>query len=198
MCWKPKEVSYDIGFQCLLGFHFEGGQNFDLPKSLIQSKPKISSSHRQLSEIITQSLVRLRHMNSRRKAEEVSYDANVQNAYLLHHWSYRGVQIIVRKMRKSPMTFLFNSRSDSYPHRHHICISWPLFTVKSELTSVTEIFIFEVVSGFKHGLLHDVSVSCNSPKPKLIIGWNMIYLPCSKCPLWQISSPQNSNVESLA
>jgi hypothetical protein len=78
MCWKPKEVSYDIGFQCLLGFHFEGGQNFDLPKSLIQSKPEISSSHRQLSEIITQSLVRLRHMNSHQKAEEVSYDVGIE------------------------------------------------------------------------------------------------------------------------
>jgi hypothetical protein len=38
MCWKLEEVPYNIGFQCLLGFHFEGGQNFNLPKSLIQSK----------------------------------------------------------------------------------------------------------------------------------------------------------------
>jgi hypothetical protein len=55
-------------------------------------------------------------------------------------------------------------------------------------------FRLEVVSGFKYGFLHDISIGCYSPNPKLIIGWNLISLPCSKCPLWRISSPHNSNV----
>jgi hypothetical protein len=55
--------------------------------------------------------------------------------------------------------------------------------VKSGLTSVTEIFVLDVVSIFKHGILHDDSVGCYFSKPKLVIGLNLISLPCSKCPL---------------
>jgi hypothetical protein len=49
-------------------------------------------------------------------------------------------------------------------------IFWLLVAVKSELTSITEIFVLEVVSGFKHGLLHVVSIGFYSPKPKPSIG----------------------------
>jgi hypothetical protein len=79
MCWKPKEVAYDIGFQCLLGFHFEDGQNFDLPKSLHSVQTQITNSHRELSEVITpQSLVRLKHMGNRQKVEKVIYDVGIK------------------------------------------------------------------------------------------------------------------------
>jgi hypothetical protein len=37
-------------------------------------------------------------------------------------------------------------------------------------------FYFGCVSGFKHELLHDASVGCYSPKPKIIIGLNLISL----------------------
>jgi hypothetical protein len=84
MCGKPEEVAFDIGFQCLLGFHFEGGQNFDLPKSIHSVQTRNSSSHWQLSEIITpQSLVRLRHIGNRRKAEKVSYDVGSKGFLIL-------------------------------------------------------------------------------------------------------------------
>jgi hypothetical protein len=43
-------------------------------------------------------------------------------------------------------------------------------TVTSELTSITKIFVLKAVSGFKHGLLHVVSVGFYCPKPKLGIG----------------------------
>jgi hypothetical protein len=36
----------------------------------------------------------------------------------------------------------------------------------------------EVVSGFKHGLLHVMSIGFYSPKPKLIIWWNLISISC--------------------
>jgi hypothetical protein len=85
MCWKPEEVPYDICFQCLLGFHFKGGQNFDLPKSLHSVQTRISNSHRQLAEIITpQSLVELRHMGNRRKVEKVSYDVDIKGFLRCH------------------------------------------------------------------------------------------------------------------
>jgi hypothetical protein len=31
--WETSESTYEFGFQCLLGFHFEDGRNFELPKS---------------------------------------------------------------------------------------------------------------------------------------------------------------------
>jgi hypothetical protein len=80
MYWKPEEVTSDFGFQCLLGFCFEGGQNFDLPKSLHSVQTLISSSQRQLSEIITpQSLVRFRHRGNRQKAEKDSYEDGIED-----------------------------------------------------------------------------------------------------------------------
>jgi hypothetical protein len=85
MCWKPEEVTYIFGFQCLLGFHFEGGQNFDLSKSLYSVQTRISNSHRQLSEIITaQLLVGLRHMVNHRKAEKVRYDVGIEGFLSCH------------------------------------------------------------------------------------------------------------------
>jgi hypothetical protein len=54
--------------------------------------------------------------------------------------------------------------------RFQIRCFWPLVAVKLELTSITKIFILEVVSGFKHGLLHVMSIDFYSPKPKLTIG----------------------------
>jgi hypothetical protein len=85
MCWKPEEVTYDIGFQGFWGFHFEGGQNFNLLKSLHSVQTCISSSHRQISEIVTpQSLVGLRHMSNCQKAEKVSYDVGIEGFLRCH------------------------------------------------------------------------------------------------------------------
>jgi hypothetical protein len=39
-------------------------------------------------------------------------------------------------------------------------------------------FCLEVVSGFKHRLLHVMLIGFYSPKPKLIIWWNIISFPC--------------------
>jgi hypothetical protein len=63
-------VTYNIGFQSLVSFHFEGGQNFELLKSLYSVLNRISSSHRRLSEIVNpESLVGLGHMGIGQKAE---------------------------------------------------------------------------------------------------------------------------------
>jgi hypothetical protein len=94
MCRKTKEVTCDIGFQCLQGFHFEGGQNFDLLKSLHSIQTHISGSHRQLSKIITpQSLVELGHMGNHRKAENVNYDVGIEGFLRCHIELYLEGQI---------------------------------------------------------------------------------------------------------
>jgi hypothetical protein len=80
ICWEPEKVTYDIGFQSLLSFHFEGGQNFELLKLLYSVLNQISSSHRRISEIINpKSLFRLRHMGSHWKAEKVCYDVGTED-----------------------------------------------------------------------------------------------------------------------
>jgi hypothetical protein len=99
MWWKPEKVAYNFGFQCLLDFHFKGGQNFDLPKSLHSVQTRVPSSHRQLSDIIIpQSLVRLRHMGNRQKAEKVSYDVGMEGFLILHsNWDqkFRFLRILL-------------------------------------------------------------------------------------------------------
>jgi hypothetical protein len=85
ICSKPDEIAYDVGFQCLLSSHFESGQHFDLPKSVHSLQTRIFSSHWQLSEIITpQSLVRLRHMGNRWKAEKDRYEVGIQYFLIWH------------------------------------------------------------------------------------------------------------------
>jgi hypothetical protein len=45
MCWKPEEVTYDIGFQSFLSFHFEDGQNFESLKSPSLPCPSLESTN---------------------------------------------------------------------------------------------------------------------------------------------------------
>jgi hypothetical protein len=59
--------------------------------------------------------------------------------------------------------------SDFLQNSSRFDVFWLLVAVKSELTSITEIFVLEVVSGFKHGLMHVMSIGFYSPKPKLSI-----------------------------
>jgi hypothetical protein len=88
------------------------------------------------------------------------------------------VQITVGKIRKCSTTLVLDYWSYQ-SRRSRFDVFWMLFAVKSELTSVTKIFVLDVLSGFKHGLLHVFSVGCYSPKHKLIIGWNLISFPRS-------------------
>jgi hypothetical protein len=73
--------------------HFEGGQNIDLPKSVHSVQTRISSSHWQVSEIITpQSLVGLRHMGNRRKAEKYSYEVSTERYDIQSRISWYDIQ----------------------------------------------------------------------------------------------------------
>jgi hypothetical protein len=93
MCWEPEKVTYNIGFQILLSFHFEGGQNFKLLKSLYSVLNRISSSHQRLPEIVNpESLVGLRHMGSRRKAEKVGYDVGIEGLLIWYsNWGQKFI-----------------------------------------------------------------------------------------------------------
>jgi hypothetical protein len=147
VCWKPEKVTYDNGFQNFLNSNCEDGQISQLLQPLHPVHNRISSSHRQLSEIITpESLVGLRCMGSRQKAEKVSWDVaiegflrwylnwvqnrrflimlksahnrilaarfNFQNPQLLNRWSYQGMKITVRRVRKSSITLVISVWSD--------------------------------------------------------------------------------------
>jgi hypothetical protein len=73
-------------------------------------------------------------------------------------------------MRKYSTSIVLGSWSDFPQNGSRFDVFWLLVAVKSELTSITAIFVLEVVSGFKHRLLHVMFVGFNSPKPKLSIG----------------------------
>jgi hypothetical protein len=80
------------------------------------------------------------------------------------------VQVAIGKMRKYSITIVLGSSTDFPQNGSRLDVFWLLDAVKSELTSITKIFVLEVVSRFKHGLLNVVSVGFYSPQPKLSIG----------------------------
>jgi hypothetical protein len=80
------------------------------------------------------------------------------------------MQVTIGKMRKYSITIVLGSWSDFPQNGSRFDVFWLLVVVKLELTSITEIFVLEVVSGFKYGLLHVMSIGLYSPKPKLNIG----------------------------
>jgi hypothetical protein len=71
---------------------------------------------------------------------EFHQSGQLQNCILLNRLLYQGVQINVRNLRKSYLTVVFNLWSDFPPNSSIFDIFWLLFTVMSELTSVTEFF----------------------------------------------------------
>jgi hypothetical protein len=73
-------------------------------------------------------------------------------------------------MRKYSITIVLGSWSDFPQNGSRFDVFWLLVAAKSKFTSITEIFVLEVVRGFKHVLLHVVSVGFYFPKPKLSIG----------------------------
>jgi hypothetical protein len=73
-------------------------------------------------------------------------------------------------MRKYSITIVLGSWSDFPQNGSRFDVFWLLVAVKSKLTSITKIFVLEVVRGFKHVLLHVMSVGFYFPKPMLSIG----------------------------
>jgi hypothetical protein len=84
MWWKPEEVTYDIGFQSFLSFHFNDGQDFKLPKSLHSVQNRISAARSIQKPVTFKPLIVWGHVNIYQKAENVFYNDSIESFLRFH------------------------------------------------------------------------------------------------------------------
>jgi hypothetical protein len=84
MWWKAEEVTYYIGFQSFLSFHFKDGQDFELAKSLHSVQNRISAARPIPKPVTLKPLIVCGHVNICQKAENVIYNDSIESFLRFH------------------------------------------------------------------------------------------------------------------